>query len=103
MTEADTAGAVVRRAKPQIRPARPQLSSGPCAKFPGWSPELLSSRALGRSHRGSVGKPILAEAIDRTRALLQLPADYRLAIVPASDTGAMELAMWSLLGARPVT
>ena len=103
MTEAAAAGAVVRRAKPQLKPARPYFSSGPCAKPPGWRPELLSLRALGRSHRGSVGKPILAEAIERTHALLGLPADYRLGIVPASDTGAMEMAIWSLLGARPVT
>jgi len=103
MTEAVAAGAVVRCAKPQSRPARPYFSSGPCAKPPGWSSELLSTRTLGRSHRGTVGKAVLAEAIDRTHALLQLPADYRLGIVPASDTGAMELAMWSLLGPRPAT
>ena len=103
MTEADAAGGIVRRAKPHTKPARPYFSSGPCAKPPGWRPGLLSARALGRSHRGSVGKPILAEAIQRTHALLELPADYRLGIVPASDTGAMEMAIWSLLGARPVT
>ena len=103
MTEAAAAGAIVRRAKPHLKPARPYFSSGPCAKPPGWRPELLSLRALGRSHRGSVGKPILAEAIERTHSLLGLPADYRLGIVPASDTGAMELAIWSLLGTRPVT
>ena len=103
MTEAADAGAIVRRAKPDIRPARPYFSSGPCAKPPGWDPSLLSKRALGRSHRGAVGKAVLAEAIDRTHALLQLPADYRLGIVPASDTGAMEMAIWSLLGSRAVT
>jgi phosphoserine aminotransferase len=103
MTEAADAGAIVRRAKPDIRPARPYFSSGPCAKPPGWDPSLLSKRALGRSHRGAIGKAVLAEAIDRTHALLQLPADYRLGIVPASDTGAMEMAIWSLLGSRPVT
>ena len=103
MTEAADAGALVRRAKPQIRPARPYFSSGPCTKPPGWDSSLLSKRALGRSHRGSVGKAVLAEAIERTRALLQLPSDYRLGIVPASDTGAMEMALWSLLGTRPVT
>jgi phosphoserine aminotransferase len=103
MTEAADAGAIVRRAKPDIRPARPYFSSGPCAKPPGWNPSLLSKRALGRSHRGAIGKAVLAEAIDRTHALLQLPADYRLGIVPASDTGAMEMAIWSLLGTRPVT
>ena len=103
MTEAAVAGADLRRAVPQSKPARPYFSSGPCAKPPGWSPELLSSRALGRSHRGAIGKAVLAEAIDRTHALLELPADYRLGIVPASDTGAMEMAIWSLLGTRPVT
>jgi phosphoserine aminotransferase len=103
LTEAVTAGAIVRRAKPQSKPARPYFSSGPCAKPPGWRPDLLSARALGRSHRGSVGKALLAEAIDRTHELLQLPPGYRLGIVPASDTGAMEMAMWSLLGTRPVT
>ena len=103
MTEADAAGAIVRRAKPQFKPARPFFSSGPCAKPPGWRPDLLGTRALGRSHRGGVGKPLLAEAIERSHELLQLPADYRLGIVPASDTGAMEMAMWSLLGTRPVT
>jgi phosphoserine aminotransferase len=89
--------------KPQARPARPHFSSGPCAKPPGWSPSLLRTDALGRSHRGALGKARLAEAIERTRALLRLPPDYRLAIVPASDTGAMELAIWSLLGTRPAT
>ena len=103
MTEAADAGAVVRRARPLTRPVRPNFSSGPCAKPPGWRPELLSTRALGRSHRGSAGKPLLAEAIERTHALLQLPSDYRLGIVPASDTGAIEMAIWSLLGTRPVT
>jgi phosphoserine aminotransferase len=89
--------------RPSARPARPNFSSGPCAKPPGWSPELLATDALGRSHRGALGKSRLEEAIARTRALLELPADYKLGIVPASDTGAMELAMWSLLGRRPVT
>jgi len=103
MTEAVAAGAIVRRAKPLSRPDRPFFSSGPCAKPPGWDPGLLSKRALGRSHRGAVGKALLAEAIDRTHALLQLPAGYRLGIVPASDTGAMEMAIWALLGSRPVT
>jgi len=103
LTEAADVGAIVRCVKPQSRPARPFFSSGPCAKPTGWSPELLSTRALGRSHRGAIGKALLADAIDRTHALLRLPADYRLGIVPASDTGAMEMAIWSLLGARPVT
>ena len=89
--------------RPAAKPARAHFSSGPCAKPPGWSPELLPTDALGRSHRGALGKARLQEAIERTPALLQLPADYRLAIVPASDTGAMELGIWSLLGPRPVT
>jgi phosphoserine aminotransferase len=93
----------VRQAKPTIRPARPYFSSGPCAKPPGWSPDLLDTRSLGRSHRSSLGKARLGEAIERTVALLNLPNGYRLGIVPASDTGAMELALWSLLGPRPVT
>ena len=89
--------------RPAALPARPFFSSGPCAKPPGWSPQALGTATLGRSHRGAVGKPRLAEAIERTHALLELPADYRLGIVPASDTGAMETALWSLLGPRPVT
>ena len=89
--------------RPAAKPSRPHFSSGPCAKPPGWSPSLLRTDTLGRSHRGALGKARLAEAIERTHALLQLPADYRLAIVPASDTGAMEMAIWSLLGPRPVT
>ena len=89
--------------RPSAPPARPYFSSGPCAKPPGWSADKLSTNSLGRSHRGPVGKPRLQEAIERTHALLQLPADYRLGIVPASDTGAMEMAMWTLLGPRPVT
>ena len=89
--------------RPAARPARPYFSSGPCAKPPGWSLSSFNIEALGRSHRGAIGKARLAEAIERTHALLQLPADYKLGIVPASDTGAMELAMWSLLGTRPVT
>jgi phosphoserine aminotransferase len=103
MTDVTAAGADVRLAKPTIRPNRPYFSSGPCAKPPGWTPQSLDTSALGRSHRGTVGKAKLQEAIERTHALLRLPADYKLGIVPASDTGAMEMAMWSLLGARPVT
>ena len=102
MTEAVAAQAL-RAPKPVIKPNRPNFSSGPCAKPPGWSPDKLDTSALGRSHRGTVGKARLAEAIERTHALLRLPADYRLGIVPASDTGAMEMALWSLLGTRPVT
>jgi phosphoserine aminotransferase len=89
--------------RPAAPPARPHFSSGPCAKPPGWSPDKLRTAALGRSHRGALGKARLADAIERTHALLGLPADYRLGIVPASDTGAMEMAIWSLLGPRPVT
>ncbi len=89
--------------KPARKPARPSFSSGPCPKPPGWSLDSLDTRALGRSHRSALGKARLAEAIERTHALLRLPSDYRLGIVPASDTGAMEMAIWSLLGPRPVT
>ncbi|MEQ8179098.1 MAG: phosphoserine transaminase [Amphiplicatus sp.] len=88
--------------KPATRPARPFFSSGPCAKRPGWSPENLNAPTLGRSHRAKIGKTRLKEAIDRTRALLEVPDDYLIGIVPASDTGAVEMAMWSMLGARPV-
>jgi phosphoserine aminotransferase len=88
--------------KPNVRPVAPYFSSGPCAKRPGWSPENLKNAALGRSHRAKEGKAKLAEVIDRSRRLLGLPADYRLGIVPASDTGAVEMALWSLLGPRPV-
>jgi len=89
--------------RPAALPARPSFSSGPCAKPPGWSPARIDTRSLGRSHRSALGKARLGEAIERTHALLGLPADYRLGIVPASDTGAMELAVWSLLGPRAVT
>ncbi len=88
--------------RPSRRPANPHFSSGPCAKRPGWSLEALGDAVLGRSHRAKAGKARLAEAIERSRSLLRVPADYRLAIVPASDTGAIEMAMWSLLGARGV-
>ena len=89
-------------AKPAMRPARPEFSSGPCAKRPGWSPENLASAVLGRSHRSKLGKARLKEAIDRTREVLDVPDDYLIGIVPGSDTGAMEMAMWSMLGQRPV-
>jgi phosphoserine aminotransferase len=88
---------------PGTRPANPRFSSGPCAKRPGWTLEGLQDAALGRSHRSSIGKAKLKLAIDKTRAILGVPDDYRIGIVPASDTGAVEMAMWSLLGARPVT
>ena len=90
-------------AKPAQRPAVPHFSSGPCAKRPGWTPENLKDAALGRSHRAKIGKARLKAAIDLTREVLEVPADYRIGIVPASDTGAVEMALWSLLGARPVT
>jgi len=89
-------------AKPAVKPAVPHFSSGPCAKRPGWSLQNLQDALLGRSHRSKPGKVKLAAAIDKTRAVLGVPADYRIAIVPASDTGAVEMAMWSLLGARGV-
>ena len=88
--------------KPTRRPANPCFSSGPCAKRPGWSAAALEAALLGRSHRSALGLARLNEVIERSRALLQMPADYRLGIVPASDTGAVELALWSLLGARGV-
>ena len=88
--------------KPNLRPANPNFSSGPCSKRPGWSLEALSDACLGRSHRSKVGKAKLAEAIELTRTVLGVPDDYRIGIVPASDTGAVEMALWSLLGARGV-
>jgi phosphoserine aminotransferase len=90
-------------AMPSVRPAIPHFSSGPCAKRPGWSLQALTDAALGRSHRAKVGKGKLKRAIDLTREVLEVPADYRIGIVPASDTGAVEMALWSMLGARPVT
>ena len=90
-------------AKPGSKPNVPHFSSGPCAKRPGWTPENLKNAALGRSHRAKIGKAKLKLAIDLTREVLEVPADYRIGIVPASDTGAVEMALWSLLGARPVT
>src|ERR1700736_1331679 len=90
-------------AKPALRPNVPHFSSGPCAKRPGWNAQILKDAALGRSHRAKVGKAKLKLAIELTREVLQVPAGYRIGIVPASDTGAVEMALWSLLGARPVT
>jgi len=87
---------------PAKLPANPRFSSGPCAKIPGFSLSMLGDAPLGRSHRAAIGKAKLAEAIDLTREILGVPADYRIGIVPASDTGAVEMALWSLLGARPV-
>ena len=88
--------------RPAVRPARPFFSSGPCAKRPGWNLEALNAACLGRSHRSKPGKAKLKDAIDRTRAVLRVPADYRIGIVAGSDTGAVEMALWSLLGPRPV-
>ncbi len=88
--------------KPDIRPANANFSSGPCAKRPGFTLDALSGALLGRSHRAKEPKARLAEVIERSRAMLGMPADWRLGIVPASDTGAVEMALWSLLGARPV-
>ncbi len=91
------------QAKPARRPANPRFSSGPCAKFPTWSLDKLADAALGRSHRAAVGKAKLKAAIEGAREILGIPADYRIGIMPASDTGAVEAALWSLLGVRPVT
>jgi Phosphoserine aminotransferase len=88
---------------PARKPARPHFSSGPCAKPPGYSPEKLNVESLGRSHRAKIGKTRLARCIDLMREVLQLPDTHRIGIVPGSDTGAFEMAMWTMLGARPVT
>jgi phosphoserine aminotransferase len=88
--------------KPDLKPVNPCFSSGPCPKRPGWEPSALEAALLGRSHRSKAGKARLKEAIDRTRAVLGVPDTYRIGIVPGSDTGAVEMALWSLLGARPV-
>jgi phosphoserine aminotransferase len=88
--------------RPNVRPANPCFSSGPCAKRPGWSVQVLENACIGRSHRSKPGKAKLAEVISRTRAILGVPDDYRIGIVPASDTGAVEMALWSILGQRGV-
>ena len=103
MTEVVTAGADLRPARPVTRPKRPYFSSGPCAKPPGWDPSKLATQSLGRSHRAKIGKTRLQYCIDLMRELLELPDTHRIGIVPGSDTGAFEMAMWTMLGARPVT
>lgn len=103
MTDTVGAGAAVLAAKPATTPARPYFSSGPCAKPPGWTPQQLSTDSLGRSHRSKIGKARLQYCIDLMRELLGLPDTHRIGIVPGSDTGAFEMAMWTMLGARPVT
>jgi phosphoserine aminotransferase len=90
-------------AMPAVRPSVPHFSSGPCAKRPGWNPQNLTGAFLGRSHRSKPGKAKLKRAIELTREVLEVPADYKIGIVPASDTGAVEMALWSLIGPRPVT
>jgi phosphoserine aminotransferase len=90
-------------AKPAVRPTVPHFSSGPCAKRPGWSLQTLTDATIGRSHRSKAGRAKLKRAIELTREILGIPAEYRIGIVPASDTGALEMALWSMLGARPVT
>jgi phosphoserine aminotransferase len=90
-------------ATPAVRPKVPHFSSGPCAKRPGWTPQKLTGALTGRSHRSKPGKAKLKRAIELTREILAVPADYRIGIVPASDTGALEMSLWSLLGPRPVT
>lgn len=102
MTDTVGAGAVLAK-KPATLPSRPYFSSGPCAKPPGWSAEKLSTESLGRSHRSKIGKARLQYCIDLMRELLGLPDTHRIGIVPGSDTGAFEMAMWTMLGARPVT
>lgn len=103
MTDLTAADAILAPAKPATKPARPFFSSGPCAKPPGWSPEKLATESLGRSHRSKLGKNRLQYCIDLMRELLRLPDTHRIGIVPGSDTGAFEMAMWTMLGARPVT
>jgi phosphoserine aminotransferase len=102
MTDTTVTDATVASAKPQIKPKRPFFSSGPCAKPPGWDAAKLATDVLGRSHRSKLGKARLQHAIDLTREILGVPDTHRIGIVPASDTGAVEMAMWSLLGPKPV-
>ena len=103
MNDQVTADAQLRAAKPQTLPARPFFSSGPCAKPPGWSADKLETDVLGRSHRSKLGKTRLQYCIDLMREILRLPDTHRIGIVPGSDTGAFEMAMWTMLGAKPVT
>ncbi|MGN6279646.1 MAG: phosphoserine transaminase, partial [Sphingomonas sp.] len=102
MTDTTTADATLASAKPATKPARPHFSSGPCAKPPGWELSNIATDSLGRSHRSKLGKARLQRAIDLTREVLKVPDTHRIGIVPASDTGAVEMAMWSLLGPKPV-
>jgi len=103
VTDLATAPATGVTSMPDIKPARPYFSSGPCAKPPGWDAASLATASLGRSHRSKIGKTRLAYCIDLMRELLKLPDTHRIGIVPGSDTGAYEMAMWTMLGARPVT
>ena len=103
MTAPAAGDALAHRGKPDTRPNRPFFSSGPCAKPPGWAPEHLPIGSLGRSHRSKLGKARLAYALDLTRRVLRVPDTHRIGIVPGSDTGAVEMAMWTMLGLRPVT
>ncbi len=103
MTDTAVTDATVASAKPATKPARPYFSSGPCAKPPGWDAAKLATASLGRSHRSKIGKQRLQYAIDLMREMLALPDTHRIGIVPGSDTGAFEMAMWTMLGARGVT
>ena len=93
---------IMKIEKPDVRPNNPQFSSGPCAKPSTWTLDALSNAALGRSHRAKIGKDKLLKAIESTREILKIPENYKIGILPASDTGAVEAAMWSILGERPV-
>ncbi|MDB5698590.1 MAG: phosphoserine transaminase, partial [Alphaproteobacteria bacterium] len=102
-TNVDASVALGRTEKPISRPARPSFSSGPCAKPPGWAPDHLALGSLGRSHRSKLGKARLGYALELTRKVLRVPDTHRIGIVPGSDTGAVEMAMWTMLGVRPTT